>query len=158
MTDKPMTVEEKIRCIVEKTGRLGSFRITYNDHTHYYRTVEEDFSYEEDHVAGEGFINLEDYNKCLEENILWTVQWYPRNPVGFYVTYGSTLDNAAQRMFIISNEEAVDEQEGKECKLSDLIALPYPYESLIAREKYVDSLRESLSGITSCMTGEEEDE
>lgn len=61
--------------------------LTHNEHKDYYETVAQ-FIADRDF----DFVSDEDKQKCLAENELWVLQWYPDTPVGFNMVAGSTLE------------------------------------------------------------------
>lgn len=64
-----------------------SISITHNEHKLYYQSVEEYF----DECNGT-WIPGDSRSRAIADDELWTVQVYPRTPVGFYVVVGRTLE------------------------------------------------------------------
>ena len=64
--------------------------LEHNPHAIYYETVEY-------HCISEGYIcedwvSLEEREKAHKTNELWTIQWYPDTPIGFFFLAASTLE------------------------------------------------------------------
>jgi hypothetical protein len=59
--------------------------LSHNDHRDYYETVEEYYNREQ-------FISDEEWGKSVATDSVWTLQWYPDTPVGFYIVSASTLE------------------------------------------------------------------
>jgi hypothetical protein len=71
------------------TGPHGSFHLNYNDgHAVQYQTAAEYFAdFPEQDL---GWISPEEREKAISSNSVWTLQWYPKNPISHYVVRGST--------------------------------------------------------------------
>jgi hypothetical protein len=104
MTNKPVTLDDMIKHIVEHTDDLGYLSIEFNGPKHNYETVSKNLSYGPDYEEGEGFDGIEDYRECIKTDVMWEITWYPHHPVSCYVTYGSTLEKALGLMFKICKE------------------------------------------------------
>jgi len=59
--------------------------LSHNDHRDYYETVEEYYNREQ-------FISDQEWEKAVATDSVWTLQWYPDTPVGFYIVSASTLE------------------------------------------------------------------
>lgn len=44
-------------------------------------------------IDDEDFVSLDEKNKCLDENKLWSIQWYPNSPGGFEILCASTFES-----------------------------------------------------------------
>lgn len=66
-----------------------SMTLSHNDHLDYYTTVENELG---QLYHAEDFVSDEQRRKAIETNECWTIQWYPRTPVGFYVLHAADLD------------------------------------------------------------------
>lgn len=65
--------------------------MTHNEHKNYYETVKE-------FIANQDIELTEDeYDKCVINDELWILQWYPDTPIGFYNIAGSTLEYVLER-------------------------------------------------------------
>lgn len=62
--------------------------ITHNEHKNYYENIEE-FIINNDIKE---FISEEDKQKCIDNNDIWEIQWYPNTPIGFYKIAGSDFN------------------------------------------------------------------
>lgn len=67
-----------------------SLSLTHNQHKDYYETAEQYLSHWQDN-NGPTFSDEEDRARCISENELWELQWYPDTPIGSYHIAGSTL-------------------------------------------------------------------
>jgi len=71
------------------TGPHGALYLNYNDgHSAQYQTAERYFaSFPEQDF---GWISAEDREKAISSNSVWTLQWYPENPIRHYVVRASS--------------------------------------------------------------------
>lgn len=76
----------------------ASLLLSHNDHRNYYETVS-DF-YELDHFETE-----EDFKKCIENDDVWQLTWYPSTPIGSYSICGSSLERVLERAKEIERKE-----------------------------------------------------
>ena len=60
-------------------------RLTHNAHKDVYETIQ-------DYYDAEDFVSPEEYIKAIDKNSVWTLQWYPETPVGFYMICASSLE------------------------------------------------------------------
>lgn len=75
-------------------SHTASLSITHNEHLATYETVEQYLSDEgKAPYCPEEWLSRSDYKTALRTNELWEMRWYPHSPVGFYIVYGSTLEN-----------------------------------------------------------------
>lgn len=70
--------------------------LTHNQHKDYYETVEEHVN-EYMNMSKDDFVSLEDYQKCVDTDELWELQWYPETPIGFHKVNGSSLEIVLQK-------------------------------------------------------------
>jgi hypothetical protein len=70
--------------------------LTHNQHKDYYETVEEHVN-EYENISKDDFVSEEDYQKCVETNELWELQWYPETPIGSHKVNGSSLEIVLQK-------------------------------------------------------------
>lgn len=70
--------------------------LTHNQHKDYYETVEEHIN-EYANMGKDDFVSPEDYQKCVDTNELWEIQWYPFTPISFFKVCGSSLEIVLQR-------------------------------------------------------------
>lgn len=76
----------------------ASMTLTHNDHKNSYQTVEEWLA---DQRMGEqwfSWVSPEEQTKALATNSVWTLQWYPDTPVGFYALAASTFEALMEAM------------------------------------------------------------
>jgi hypothetical protein len=100
-----MTIDQMILHISDNTKETGALYIDFNEPKLLGSTVYDQLNISSDYdEVVEDFESLEDYQKCIETNVMWSVQWYPNNSVGSYDVYGSTLEKAVLQMFNICNE------------------------------------------------------
>ena len=77
--------------------------ITHNQHKDYYETVEQHVL-EYISMDKDDFVSPEDYQKCIDTDELWELQWYPETPVGFHKVCGSTLEVVLQKALEIEKQ------------------------------------------------------
>jgi hypothetical protein len=81
-------------------GKCTSLRITYNDHM----LCHDEFKDEIDFLPyydPEHFVSVEDRQKCLDENKLWIVHWYPISSDISRHVMASSLELALTKVFEI---------------------------------------------------------
>lgn len=101
---------------MEKLERIvayckASVTVTANDHTTSYQTVRK---YMADDTCGSTILEracLSDeqgdiVQRCVDAGTVWEVQAYDRTPIGFFITIGSTLDEACSVMLVALGIEA----------------------------------------------------
>lgn len=71
--------------------------LQHNPHKDVYETVEQWL----DNDIDDSEITPEDKAKAVETDELWTLQWYPDTPIGFYFVAAPTLERLLER----ANEE-----------------------------------------------------
>jgi hypothetical protein len=67
--------------------------ITHNDHLASYDSVKD---YMERIGYEDTFISHEEYEKAIELNDYWCIQWYPETPIGFNVVCATTFEKALE--------------------------------------------------------------
>ena len=60
--------------------------LTHNDHRDVYESV---YDYYRD---VEDFISPEEYQKCVDTDNVWSLQWYPETPIGFCIIRAASLE------------------------------------------------------------------
>jgi len=70
--------------------------LTHNQHKDYYETVAQHIE-EYVNIEKHDFVSEEDYQKCIDTDELWELQWYPETPIGFHKVNGSTLEIVLKR-------------------------------------------------------------
>jgi hypothetical protein len=83
MEIKSLTIENKL-----PKHKCGLF-LTHNEHKNIYQTAEE-YIKNEDHTTWE---SEEHKQKAINTNEIWTLQWYPETPIGFYEISAPTLED-----------------------------------------------------------------
>lgn len=69
----------------------GAMHITHNDHKNQYQTADEwTRTNEVDQYAD--WISESERVKAVEEDSIWTLQWYPNSPVGFCCVAASSFE------------------------------------------------------------------
>ena len=58
--------------------------LEHNEHKSFYLKIEE-------YYDPDDFISEEEWKKCVEEDEVWVLRWYPDTPVGGYVISASSL-------------------------------------------------------------------
>jgi len=85
--------------MVEKTAypqfvvprHKASFALTHNAHKDYYETVAETLE-NGPYYEGHAWASLEERQRAIDSDSLWTMHWYPETPVGFNVVHASSLE------------------------------------------------------------------
>lgn len=67
--------------------------VEYNDHKSSYETVEDYIT--ERYIEDEEIIDKEE---CIKKDILYSLQVYPKTPIGFYKIYASSLEKVINEM------------------------------------------------------------
>ncbi len=67
-----------------------SLHLTHNEHLSYYMTVQQCIDHK-DHGYRD-WVSEEQKQKAIETNECWTLQWYPKTPVGFCLMSAADLD------------------------------------------------------------------
>lgn len=70
----------------------ASLHLTHNEHKSYYRTVAEAIKDGDHGYTEDDWVSPEQMQKAIETNECWTLQWYPRTPVGFNLMSAADLD------------------------------------------------------------------
>ncbi len=90
-------------------GKFSSLTIAFNDeHAINYATAQEwhdkwhGYSGDSDDVIS--WPTDEERLKAIRENSVWTIQWYPRTPVGFCCVGAPTFEAAARYAIELSSE------------------------------------------------------
>lgn len=81
----------------------ASLSITHNQHKSYYETVAELIAQQEGYYSPDCFPEGE-RDKCIAQDEIWTLHWYPDTPVGFYMVHASTLEAAVNAALISVGE------------------------------------------------------
>lgn len=63
--------------------------LTHNSHKSIYQNLSE---YIADNELRSSFVLEGEYQKALEADSIWELQWYPNTPVGSYLVCASTLE------------------------------------------------------------------
>ena len=90
-------LEAKLMSLMK--GEFSSLKIEYNDGCGYYRKAADEIAENPEYYSDDSFVSLEDKQKCIDENSLWTIHWYPNTPVGFCHMHGSSLALILQHVF-----------------------------------------------------------
>lgn len=82
----------------------ASLTLLHNDHKDFYSTVKQYIDSEHPALDKDYFVSEEDIQKCIDTDELWSLQWYPDTPIGFYKVCGSTLEIVLKRAAEIDEE------------------------------------------------------
>ncbi len=66
---------------------IGMF-IEHNEHKMYYDPIEKAVN----DIDDSKWVSPEEKQKALETNEIWSIQWFPKTPIGSYTFYASTLE------------------------------------------------------------------
>lgn len=80
--------------------KFSSLTIGFNDrHACNYCDAKRYASEYDEYKPGDDWISEEDRAEALEKNSVWSIQWYPDTPVGFYSKYASSLPKLLEAVF-----------------------------------------------------------
>lgn len=86
-----MNLENKLLGLLK--GEYSSLTIDFNDgNAPNYMTVKEWCELHERSGEGHEWVSEAEKEKAYAENKMWTIQWYPNTPTGFYRLSASSLD------------------------------------------------------------------
>lgn len=68
--------------------------VTHNQHKDYYETVEQALGTTYNRGDFESDAKIDE---CIRLDSVWSMQWYPDTPVGFYVVCAPTFEEALER-------------------------------------------------------------
>lgn len=77
--------------------------ISHNEHKNSYDTVAQHMSDLELNADECG--SVEEFRELLEGDEIWTIQWYPDTPIGFYRVCASTFERALELAIKAQTEE-----------------------------------------------------
>ena len=77
--------------------------LTHNECKDYYETVEEWLK--DEHNEEHAYWPDGEWEKAIETNEIWVLQWYPDTPVGFHCVAASTLETCLSEALRIEREE-----------------------------------------------------
>jgi hypothetical protein len=71
-----------------------SLHLDHNQHKGYYETAARWIADQEamGHMDDEDWASLEQKQKAIDTDEVWSLQWYPNTPVGSYCVYAADLD------------------------------------------------------------------
>lgn len=72
-------------------GEFSSLSLTFNDHACNYCDVKQ--AVDDGLIDDDSWATPEDREMAIATNRVWTLQWYPDTPVGFYRLHAATLDS-----------------------------------------------------------------
>lgn len=78
--------------MIEFPKHEASLHLTHNDHKSYYMTVEQCIQEDYHGYSKDSWTSEEQKQKAIKTNECWTLQWYPRTPVGFNLLSAADLD------------------------------------------------------------------
>lgn len=70
----------------------ASLSLEHNQHKAYYLTVAQSIADSDHGYQEDCWISEEQKQKAIDTNECWTLQWYPRTPIGFYIKSAADLD------------------------------------------------------------------
>lgn len=73
-------------------GEYSSLILSFNDHKSNYQTLAQAIEWRGDWYSADDFVSPEEMQRAIDTNTVWTLQWYPRSPVGFCNLHASSLD------------------------------------------------------------------
>jgi hypothetical protein len=94
-TDDPtiITAFEKFKELFDVilTGEYSTAHLRYNDQLCNYASLQEAVDQQDDVIERDDWVSDEEYSQALASNTVWTLQWYPRTPIGFCTRHASSL-------------------------------------------------------------------
>ena len=100
-TDQP-GIELKGENEMEWPAHKASMHVTHNDHKNIYQSVAE---WCDDNVDWVNWVSDAEKAKAIEMDSVWSIQWYPDTPVGFYVVAASTFEAAIEAALLVEGSE-----------------------------------------------------
>lgn len=83
-----MKLEELANKLLE--GEFSSMHVMCDEHKSSYQTAKEAIDGRE-YFSPEDFVSPEEMQRAIEDNSIWSLQWYPHTPVGFCVMHASSF-------------------------------------------------------------------
>ena len=77
-------------------GEFSSLSIGFNDDHACNYVHAKDWDCYGDEKSRIDWVSGDEKRRALENNSVWTIQWYPDTPVGFYCVAASTFEAAAR--------------------------------------------------------------
>lgn len=87
-------------------GEHSSLTLSFNDESGPNYTTIGDLVEQAADMFDCGWVSDEERAKAIETNRCWTLQWYPKTPVGFSVVRASTLEAAVHGALDDAKDEA----------------------------------------------------
>lgn len=85
-------------------GKDTNVHLGFNGHTAYYESPADYYSNQPGAVPS--WPSEEEKNKAFSENSVWTLQWYPRTPISFYLIAASSLPALIEFALKVDKEDA----------------------------------------------------
>lgn len=82
-------VEVAIKATLE--GEFSSAHLTFNNHRSYYLTAQAACDEDEHGMRADDWVSPEERAFAIENESVWTFQWYPNTPVGFCILSAGRL-------------------------------------------------------------------
>ncbi len=67
-----------------------SLHITHNQHKDYYMSAQDYFN-DYPHLND---IDSDIRHRCIQQDSIWEIQWYPNTPISFYIVVAPTFEEA----------------------------------------------------------------
>lgn len=77
-----------------KLPRHVSIHIEHDDHKSVYEKLSTWMDDRHRKVTARDFASIEAMQRAIDADSCWSVQWYPDTPIGFYIVYAPTLEEA----------------------------------------------------------------
>ena len=72
----------------------AGLHLTHNEHRNYYETVES--AIERGTYSRDDFPDEAEIAACIAADSVWSLQWYPDTPIGFYCVCAATFERVLQ--------------------------------------------------------------
>lgn len=86
------------------THKCGLY-LEHNAHKDYYETAIESIVENHNNPCPYQWKNDEHKNRSMDTNEVWTLQWYPRTPIGFHLIAAPTLSELLEFALEVESEE-----------------------------------------------------
>jgi hypothetical protein len=85
---------DKIHALFKEllTGKYSSAHLEFNGQLGNYESLQEAIELKDDCIDREDWVSDAEYEKALATNTMWSLQWYPRTPIGFIKIQASSLE------------------------------------------------------------------
>lgn len=98
-------VEQARGAKVEFPEHEASMHITHNQHKAYYQSIESYIAEEHLQIESDDWATPTSRERCIANDDIWELQWYPNTPIGFCKIYGATFEEVLTAARTISSDK-----------------------------------------------------